>query len=190
MTLNRSAWALALGALLSFPLSSAVSAPLRAAEAPPAPKPTFLVVGTFHFEGSASDLMSNRFPDALTPKRQKEIEDLVDALARFRPTKVAIEAGWGSTRAQEEFAAYRKGEYTLTASEVDQVAYRLAKKLGRSGSTRSTASSTCRSTRSSRRSARAASRPCWTVRWRWGRRRWARSRSSSTPRRSAPSSAT
>lgn len=118
--------ALAVAALL------ALSHPSARAAAPPAPaeKPTFLLVGTFHFQGSSSDLMSNHFPDVLAPARQQQIEAVVDALARFRPTKIAIEAPLGSTKAQEEYAAYRKGTYTLTADEIDQIAYRLAKKLG------------------------------------------------------------
>lgn len=127
---TRSVRALAASALLSLSLSFALPAALEAAEPAVGAKPTFLIVGTFHFEGSASDLMSTHFPDALTEKRQKEIEQVVDALARFKPTKIAIEAPWGSTRAQEEYAAYRKGESKLTANEIDQIAFRLAKKLG------------------------------------------------------------
>jgi hypothetical protein len=118
--------ALAAGVFLVLPLVSSHAA------TPPKPgeKPAFLLVGTFHFQGSASDLMSNHFPDALTPARQKQIEAVVDALARFKPTKIAVEAPLGSTKVQEEYAAYLKGEYTLTADETDQIAYRLAKKFG------------------------------------------------------------
>lgn len=93
-------------------------------------KPTFLVVGTFHFEGSASDLMGNSLPDTLSEKRQKEIVAVVDALARFRPTKVAVEYPVGHAKIQEAYQAYLDGQRELKASETEQIAFRLAKKLG------------------------------------------------------------
>lgn len=98
--------------------------------AAPQSQPTFLIVGTFHFEGSASDLMGNSFPDVLSEKRQKEVEAVVEALARFRPTKIAIEAPVTSTKIQGQYQEYLDGKRTLTADETDQLAFRLAKKLG------------------------------------------------------------
>ena len=51
-------------------------------------------------------------------------------MARFHPTKIAIEAPYGSTDAVERFTRYRAGQYELGADEIDQIAFRLAQRLG------------------------------------------------------------
>jgi hypothetical protein len=66
----------------------------------------------------------------LVSKRQKEIEDFVSVLKKFRPTKIAIEARFGSEKIQKEYEDYRAGKYALTRNEIDQIGYRLAKELG------------------------------------------------------------
>lgn len=96
----------------------------------PASKPAFLIVGTFHFEGSTADLLSNSMTDTLGEKRQKQVEEVVNALARFRPTKVAIEYPVGHAKVQEAYQAYLDGTRELKPNETEQIAFRLAKKLG------------------------------------------------------------
>ena len=101
--------------------------------AAPAPvaKPSFMILGTFHFEGSTSDLLSTSLPDVQSEKRQKEIEAIADALARFKPTKIAVEvAADKDARLQEQYNAYLNGEKPLRNGEMDQIAFRLARKLG------------------------------------------------------------
>ncbi|HSN88553.1 MAG TPA: DUF5694 domain-containing protein [Thermoanaerobaculia bacterium] len=126
MILKRTALMLAVALLAVAPATVFAQTPA----APAASKPTFLIIGTFHFEGSASDLMGNSLPDTLSEKRQKEIGEVVDALARFRPTKVAIEYPMGHAKVQEAFQAYLDGQRELKPSETEQIAFRLAKKLG------------------------------------------------------------
>jgi hypothetical protein len=117
-------------------IAAAIAVPASSQTAQPAPasgaEPTFLILGTIHFEGSASDLMSTSIPDILSEKRQKEMEEVAAALARFRPTKIAVEAPVESTKTPERYAAYLRGEAKLTGDEMDQIAFRLAKKLGHS----------------------------------------------------------
>lgn len=93
-------------------------------------KPSFLVLGTFHFRGSESDFMGNSLPDVQSEKRQKEIEAVVEALARFRPTKIAVEVPAGNTEIQEIYQAWLKGERALGDGETEQIAFRLARRLG------------------------------------------------------------
>jgi Family of unknown function (DUF5694) len=106
--------------------------PLAAQQAvPDAPKPSILILGTVHFRGSTADLFSPSVPDILTEKRQRELAEMVAALKRYQPTKIAVEvtpAGIGKLNAS--YQAYLKGEYQLKADEIDQVAFRLAKELG------------------------------------------------------------
>src|SRR3546814_1414191 len=87
----------------------------------------------------SSDLLANNnrdianvhVEDVTTPAHQREIETLVDALARFRPTRIAIE--WPSSDQaglDKRYAAYRAGTLPVSANERDQIALRLAAKLG------------------------------------------------------------
>src|SRR5699024_4164435 len=63
-------------------------------------------------------------------KRQKEIEELVSKLERFKPTKIAVEmVPEDSESCNEEFKKYKLGTYKLKMNEIYQVAFRLGLKL-------------------------------------------------------------
>ncbi len=93
-------------------------------------RPEILVLGTFHMANPGHDIHDVQVDDVLSPERQRQIARVVDILARFRPTKIAIESHVGSQRATREYAEYVAGRYTLTRNEIDQLGYRLAKLLG------------------------------------------------------------
>lgn len=89
-----------------------------------------LVLGTYHMAGSG-DYLKTATDDVLSPTRQREIEALVDGLAAFRPTRIMVEAPLASDSAlNTRYLRYVAGTYTLTANEIDQVGFRLAKRLG------------------------------------------------------------
>lgn len=58
------------------------------------------------------------------------MEETVAALAKFRPTKIAVEEDLGSEAIVKEYQAYLDGKHALTASEVEQLGFRLAKQMG------------------------------------------------------------
>ena len=90
-----------------------------------------MILGTYHFGNPGLDAVKSQIRDTMSAERQTEIEDLVKRLAKFKPTKIAIEAT--PERADEinkRFASYLGGTYQLTANEVDQVGFRLAKQCG------------------------------------------------------------
>lgn len=121
--LKRTASALAI--LAALPLAA------QNAPAAPAAKPTLLIVGTIHFGGSTADLFSPSVPDILSEKRQRELAEMIAALKRYQPTKIAIESTPEKIgKINGEYQAYLKGAYKLQADEIDQIAYRLAKELG------------------------------------------------------------
>lgn len=94
-------------------------------------RPMLLVVGSGHFDNPSRDIANVRVENVLTPERQREIEAVVDRLARFRPNHVAVE--WNAAdqaKLDKRYADYRAGRYTLTADERDQLGLRLAAKLG------------------------------------------------------------
>ncbi len=86
------------------------------------------LLGTFHFAGS-SDLMSLKAEDLQTPRRAAEIEELVQALQAFKPTKILLEAPKGDTRLDSLYQAYLSDEYSLGINEREQIGFRLAKKM-------------------------------------------------------------
>lgn len=93
-------------------------------------KPKVLVLGTFHFNNPGRDVANVKVDDVFSEKRQKEIAEIIELLKKFKPTKIAIESNFGTTKANEQFTQYLAGTYQLTRNEIDQLGYRLAKESG------------------------------------------------------------
>ena len=93
-------------------------------------KPSLLVVGFYHFQNPKLDVVKTELDDHLSSKRQAEIVALVKCLARFKPTKIAVEAPFQSTATNERYAAWLKDSGELTVDETQQVGFRLAKQFG------------------------------------------------------------
>src|SRR3954447_8435286 len=84
--------------------------PLAAQQAPDAPKPSILILGTVHFGGSTADVFSPSVPDILTEKRQRELADMIAALKRYQPTKIAVEVTpAGTAKLNVSYQAYTSG---------------------------------------------------------------------------------
>lgn len=90
-----------------------------------------MVVGTWHFAGSTTDLASAKTDSVLTPQRQRELDEVAIALAAFKPTVIATER---ETAAPDyidpNFHRFTAAELASNENERVQVAYRLAKKAG------------------------------------------------------------
>lgn len=89
-----------------------------------------LIVGSPHLANNNRDLVNARIEDVTTADRQRDIERLVEDLARFRPTRIALE--WDAADQaglDRRYADYRSGRLLLTANERDQIGLRLAAKL-------------------------------------------------------------
>ncbi|HEX3950994.1 MAG TPA: DUF5694 domain-containing protein [Steroidobacteraceae bacterium] len=96
----------------------------------PAERPMLMVVGVAHFDNPARDVVNTKVDNVLALKRQQEIVALVNQLAKFRPSHVAVE--WPATKQEKidaRYAAYRAGTYELSSDERDQLGLRLAAKL-------------------------------------------------------------
>ena len=87
-----------------------------------------LVLGTYHMGNPGRDIFNMKADDVLAPKRQAEIRELLDVLARFRPTKIAIEANSNSPKIKQ-YQDYLAGKYELGRDERDQIGFRLGKEL-------------------------------------------------------------
>ncbi len=117
------AWRLALAALgLGL-----LAAPIRAAE-----PVAVMVLGTYHFASPGLDLHNAQIDDVLAPRRQDELRAVADGLARFKPTRIAVEAQADALpgRALPRYRQYRDGTLAPDRNEIVQIGYRLARQLG------------------------------------------------------------
>jgi len=116
-------------ALLAPTTSSPAPAPRLAEE-----QPRVLVVGTYHMGNPGLDMVNPEADDVLQEHRQVEIEELVEKLLRFEPTKVAVEVLPSQEAAiNGRFRAYLDGTAEARRDEVYQVAFRLAAAMGHDG---------------------------------------------------------
>jgi hypothetical protein len=96
------------------------------------PRARLLILGTFHFADAGLDEYKpvRRF-DPSSEERRREIAEVVERLAAFRPTKVAVE--WPKEQqddADRLYAAFRGGERRDDPNEVSQLGFRLAERMG------------------------------------------------------------
>ena len=89
-----------------------------------------LLVGSYHMANPGLDRFNLKADDVTTEKRQAEILRLVDRLAEFKPTKVALEIPWEHKPSAARYQAFREGKHELDSNESQQVGFRLAKKMG------------------------------------------------------------
>lgn len=102
-------------------------------ESPPAPETQVqvMILGTYHFAGSSSDLINVEMDSVLTDEHQLELEALASAIAEFKPNIVVTER----VTAEPDYVDPVYGEYTpewlrTRSNERVQLAYRVAHKLG------------------------------------------------------------
>lgn len=80
-------------------------------------KKEIIMVGTFHFEQD----------EELIRNKHKEVLELVDFLSEYNPTKIALE--WEKKNDLELNEAYQKSNEIHAMDEIQQIGFRLAKKL-------------------------------------------------------------
>lgn len=86
------------------------------------------------FANPGLDIVQTEVPDILGAEQQDQVMRIVDALATFRPTKVAVEQLPSRASVLDSiFAAYRAGEHTLGRNEVEQLSFRIADRMGLPG---------------------------------------------------------
>ena len=95
------------------------------------PTAQILLLGTFHFkDGSLDRHQPQHGFDVFSERRQGDIAEVVDLLANYQPTKIAIERSQDyQAQADGDYAAYLQGEFELAADEIYQLGFRLAQKL-------------------------------------------------------------
>ena len=83
-----------------------------------------MIVGGFHMSGG-HDMHNTVVDDVLAPKRQAEIQAVVNGIAKFKPTAMAVE--WDAPYVPPKYADYLAGKLATSHNEVVQLGFRLAK---------------------------------------------------------------
>ncbi len=121
MAIHRQIW---LAALLGC--AACVSTALAQDTAPAKPAEV-LVLGLYHFGNPGLDVVKTEIADMLSVEKQAEIAAVIDGLARFEPTAIAVEQRPETAdRLDARYQAYRAGEEELTRNERQQLGFRLA----------------------------------------------------------------
>lgn len=91
-----------------------------------------MLVGTFHFgypNLDAYKVEEDKQVDILSDEKQKEVAELVDYIAKFRPTKIVVEGGLNTGYLLRRYEKWLSNEGQLRANEIDQLAFRLMKRF-------------------------------------------------------------
>src|SRR5690349_10090191 len=117
-------------AALSLTLGVTVPVPAQSAASTAPATAQVLVLGVFHFATPNADFAKFQGIDVLTPTRQREIEAVVATLARFAPTRIAVERPVTEADSLNgDYSQYLAGRFELTRNEVHQLGFRLAKRF-------------------------------------------------------------
>jgi len=109
-------------------LAAAVTPAVTAAPQQPV---QVMVLGSYHFGNPGRDKVNAHVDDVTTPKRQRELEALADAIAEFRPTRVMVEAQRpGPTYDVTDFATFSPNVLKTDRDETTQIGYRIAARAG------------------------------------------------------------
>lgn len=100
-----------------------------ASETTPEEKAQVMILAVSHFT-STSDVLVPEQPDVFTEKSQREIGEIARRIALFKPTIVALELPYDSDVPAKTYTAYLEGKHALTASEREQLGFRIAKLAG------------------------------------------------------------
>ncbi|HEV7859062.1 MAG TPA: DUF5694 domain-containing protein [Pyrinomonadaceae bacterium] len=94
-------------------------------------KPTLVILGTYHMGTPGNNVVNGKVDDVTTPKRQKQMVELIEKLEKFKPTKIVVECDLeDDAKTQEAYDKYLSGTYQLSKNETNQIGFRLAKESG------------------------------------------------------------
>jgi hypothetical protein len=92
--------------------------------------PKITILGTFHFNAT-NDYSSVQIDSIFSDKRQKELDQLINKIKAFNPTKIMVE--WEPKTKNEldkNLKEYIKNDFSLPQNEIYQIGFRLAKETG------------------------------------------------------------
>ncbi|MEM6892422.1 MAG: DUF5694 domain-containing protein [Bacteroidota bacterium] len=94
------------------------------------PTAAVAILGTFHFKSNIDAYKRKFHIDISSEKTQQEIQELLEHLKKYQPTKIALEVPIAKQEKLDSlYQAYRKGNFELPVPEMYQLGFRLAKQL-------------------------------------------------------------
>lgn len=95
------------------------------------PSAELLILGTFHFKDAGLNTYKPQHDvDILSAERQAELDEILDRLEAWGPTRIAVE--WDrdeQARLDERYAQYLAGDFEISSNEIYQLGFRLGKRL-------------------------------------------------------------
>lgn len=89
-----------------------------------------MILGTSHFGNPGQDVINIEFPDVLEPKYQDQINEVIESLSEFQPTKIALEAKPDyKPEIDSMYSAYVINNHSLSRNERQQLGFKLAGKM-------------------------------------------------------------
>ena len=89
-----------------------------------------MVLGSYHMANPGADVFNMESDDVLAPARQEQVAAVVEGLADFGPTKIALESDYREAALGEAYTEYLADRGPLTRGEEQQIGFRLARHLG------------------------------------------------------------
>src|SRR5438034_10805973 len=89
-----------------------------------------MVLGTYHFGNPGQDMHNMKVDSVLTPAKQAELGDVASRLAKFNPSKIAVEAlSDRSDFVTRKFQEFTRETLNQDPDERTQIAFRIARQL-------------------------------------------------------------
>ena len=90
-----------------------------------------MIVGAYHMGNPGRDINNVKVDSVLTADKQKQLVDVANRLAKFKPNKVAVEMTANRPdMTTTDFDKFTPDSLKSDANEITQIAYRLAHQLG------------------------------------------------------------
>lgn len=94
--------------------------------------PSVLLIGAFHFAYFNRDVVKtskDKQVNILSDQKQKEVEELVNYISKFKPTKIVIESYPEDSYWTSRYKEYKNGKQSLGKNEIEQIGFRLVRKF-------------------------------------------------------------
>lgn len=94
--------------------------------------PKVLLIGSWHFNYPGLDAHKAEEKDKIniySDKRQKELQELLDYISKFKPTKILVESGVNTGYLKYNYNEYINGKKKLYANERSQIGMRLVNRF-------------------------------------------------------------
>ena len=91
-------------------------------------KVKILLLSTYHFANPGRDLIKHNVKDVMDQESQKYLDLLAKKISKFNPSSVLLEyEAKSDEKVNSNDLAYKKNQYRLSYSEIEQIGFRVAK---------------------------------------------------------------